>query len=75
MTAINQQQMEMFVKSPGCRRAVIISFMDGVVGEECADVAGADPCDRCTPRVPTTEVIKTPGEGRWRTHNEQEGRS
>lgn len=48
---INRYQMEMFVKSPGCRREVLSSFMDGVVGEACADIANAIPCDRCQPTV------------------------
>lgn len=41
--------MEMFIKSPGCHREVLSSFMDGEVGETCADIAGAIPCGRCHP--------------------------
>lgn len=43
----NRAQMSAFVSTPGCRRAVIAAFMDGVAGETCGDVAGAEPCDRC----------------------------
>ncbi|GAA3332225.1 hypothetical protein GCM10020331_091600 [Ectobacillus funiculus] len=32
---INQGQMEAFISTPGCRRAVIAAFMDGVAGERC----------------------------------------
>ncbi|EFZ03304.2 DNA helicase, ATP-dependent, RecQ type [Metarhizium robertsii ARSEF 23] len=48
---INRHQMEMFIKSPGCHREVLSSFMDGVVGETCADIAGAIPCGRCLPTI------------------------
>jgi superfamily II DNA/RNA helicase len=44
---INQAQMEAFVSTPGCRRAVISAFMDGAAGETCEDVDGATLCDRC----------------------------
>lgn len=44
---INQAYMDAFVLTPGCRRAVIAAFMDGVTGETCRDVAGAELCDRC----------------------------
>ncbi len=72
MTAINREQMEIFAKTAGCRRAVIASFMDGAMGEECADVVGAVPCDRCAPGWERAEVED---EGRWRAHNEREGGS
>ncbi|KAL3599869.1 hypothetical protein FPOAC2_04097 [Fusarium poae] len=44
---VNQAQMEAFVLTPGCRRAVISAFMDGAAGETCEDVDGATLCDRC----------------------------
>src|SRR6478735_151735 len=44
---INQAQMEAFVSTPGCRRAVISAFMDGAAGETCKDVDGATLCDQC----------------------------
>lgn len=44
---INRAQMDAFVSTPGCRRAVIAAFMDGVAGETCRDVAGAELCDGC----------------------------
>jgi hypothetical protein len=44
---INQAQMDAFVSTPGCRRAVIAAFMDGAAGETCGDVGGAELCDRC----------------------------
>jgi hypothetical protein len=37
--------MEAFILTPSCRRAVILAFMDGVVGETCKDVDGAEFCD------------------------------
>lgn len=43
----NQAQMEAFVSTPGCRGAVVAAFMDGVTGETCKDVAGAELCDQC----------------------------
>ncbi|KAK7582804.1 hypothetical protein V3481_012103 [Fusarium oxysporum f. sp. vasinfectum] len=47
--SINQAQMEAFISTPGCRRAVISAFMDGIVGETCNDVDGASLCDQCEP--------------------------
>lgn len=44
---INQGQMEAFISTPGCRRAVIAAFMDGVAGERCKDIVGAELCDQC----------------------------
>ncbi|WXC51053.1 hypothetical protein QX201_010758 [Fusarium graminearum] len=44
---INQAQMEAFVSTLGCRRAIISAFMDGVAGETCKDINGATLCDRC----------------------------
>ncbi|KAF4340723.1 recq family helicase [Fusarium beomiforme] len=44
---INQAQIEAFISTPGCRRAVISAFMDGAAGETCKDVDGAALCDRC----------------------------
>lgn len=52
---VNRYQMEMFIKSPGCHREVLSSFMDGVVGETCADIMGAIPCGRCHPSAETIE--------------------
>ncbi|KAK4205905.1 hypothetical protein QBC37DRAFT_435791 [Rhypophila decipiens] len=37
-------QMEAFVSTPGCRRAVISAFMDGAAGKTCKDVDGARLC-------------------------------
>ncbi|KAK2684833.1 hypothetical protein QWA68_016741 [Fusarium oxysporum] len=45
--SINQAQMEEFISTPGCRRAVISAFMDGIAGETCNDVDGASLCDQC----------------------------
>ncbi|KAK7583650.1 hypothetical protein V3481_012931 [Fusarium oxysporum f. sp. vasinfectum] len=44
---INQAQMEAFILTPGCRRAVISAFMDGAAGETCKNVDWAALCDRC----------------------------
>ncbi|KAM0362978.1 hypothetical protein ACHAO7_010765 [Fusarium culmorum] len=44
---ISQAQMEAFISTPGCRRAVISAFMDGVASETCKDINGAALCDRC----------------------------
>ncbi|KAK5994713.1 ATP-dependent DNA helicase tlh2-like protein [Cladobotryum mycophilum] len=83
---VNKHQMEMFIKSPGCRREVLSSFMDGVVGEVCADVTGAIPCDRCEPSMEEEDKENTVGieeqsargerrasEGVWRAFNKSEG--
>lgn len=43
--SINRAQMEVFILTPGCRRAVILAFMDGIAGETCNDVDGALLCD------------------------------
>ncbi|KAK7230149.1 hypothetical protein V2G26_002319 [Clonostachys chloroleuca] len=44
---VNQAQMDGFVSTPGCRRAVIAAFMDGVTGERYRDIVGATLCDHC----------------------------
>ncbi|KJZ69995.1 hypothetical protein HIM_10606 [Hirsutella minnesotensis 3608] len=44
----NDGQMKTFMSTPGCRRAVISAFMDGVAGETCEQMAGAVACDRCS---------------------------
>ncbi|KAF3769392.1 P-loop containing nucleoside triphosphate hydrolase protein [Cryphonectria parasitica EP155] len=43
----NQLQMEQFVSITGCWRAVLAAFMDGVGGEGCQDLDGAEQCDQC----------------------------
>lgn len=60
---INRHQMEMFIKSPGCHREVLSSFMDGVVGETCADIAGAIPCGRCHPTIEEESDEEEAGSG------------
>ncbi|EYB28035.1 hypothetical protein FG05_30289 [Fusarium graminearum] len=52
---INQAQMEAFILTPGCRRAIISAFMDGAAGERCQDIDGAMLCDRC-------EVLQVEGD-------------
>ncbi|KAH7233813.1 uncharacterized protein BKA55DRAFT_544304 [Fusarium redolens] len=42
-----EAQMEAFISTPGCQRAVVSAFMDGAAGETCKDVDGAALCDRC----------------------------
>ena len=44
---MNQSHMEAFMVSTSCRRSVLSAFMDGVAGETCSDIAGAEYCDRC----------------------------
>lgn len=44
---VNQAQMEAFISTPGCRRAVISAFMDRVAGEMCKGVVRAELYDRC----------------------------
>ncbi|PCD21222.1 hypothetical protein FGRA07_11749 [Fusarium graminearum] len=53
--SINQAQMEAFILTPGCRRAIISAFMDGAAGERCQDIDGAMLCDRC-------EVLQVEGD-------------
>ncbi|KID81227.1 recQ family helicase [Metarhizium guizhouense ARSEF 977] len=43
----NHSQMEVFVQSTSCRRAIISGYMDGIGGETCRDIADAELCDRC----------------------------
>lgn len=44
---VNQAQIEAFISTPGCRRAVISAFIDGVAGETCKGVDRAELYDRC----------------------------
>jgi hypothetical protein len=44
---VNQAQIDGFVLTPGCRRAVITAFIDGVIGERCRDMVGATLYDHC----------------------------
>ncbi|RSL86277.1 hypothetical protein CDV31_016422, partial [Fusarium ambrosium] len=68
---MNQAQMDAFVSTPGCRRGIIAAFMDGVTGETCRDVAGAELCDRC--ELPDEDnVIDKDGDGGGRDDNKGE---
>ncbi len=66
---MNQQEMRNFVETPGCRRYILSSVMDGAQGIECSGLEGALRCDRCQPRESRATV-----EGRWRAHVGEEGR-
>lgn len=72
---INRAQITWFVKSPGCRREIISTFMDGVVGEVCSDIQSAVPCDRCRPTFGEAEELEAEkGRSRWQRFHETEGR-
>lgn len=80
----NRAEMEAFVSTAGCRRTVVSAFMDGVSGESCKDVAGAEPCDRCEEQGRTTSGggRRSDGAGRgaggrrerWTEFGKEEGR-
>ncbi len=69
--AVNRAQMEAFMTTPGCRRSVIAAFMDGVDGERCGDVPGAEKCDRCL--AEGRLEAKGLGGGIWRAFGAEEG--
>ncbi|MBE3098262.1 MAG: DEAD/DEAH box helicase, partial [Planctomycetes bacterium] len=64
---VNTGRMAEFMRTPGCRRAVLSSFMDGVEGETCGDVkGGAVPCDRCVAASAAAQGQGDQGrQGRW----------
>lgn len=70
MDASNQAQIQAYITTPGCRRAVISAFMDGVAGEICRDVARAALYDGC-------REIGREGKGRepgtWKKYRAEEG--
>lgn len=75
----NQSQMSAFVSTPGCRRAVIAAFMDGVAGETCSGLAGGEACDNCLEEARAAEEQEQERQvgsgGRiWRVFREEEGR-
>ncbi len=57
---LNREAMALFVQTPGCRRLVLGSFMDGLA-QDC-DGAGAERCDRCQGRR-SLDAAETGGEG------------
>ena len=73
---INRSQIEAFVSTPGCRRAIIGAFMDGVAGETCGDLAGAEACDRCLAAAQDGGEGVEAGQGRviWEAFGREEGR-
>lgn len=68
--ASNQAQMDAYITTPGCRRAVISAFMDGVAGERCWDVDGARLCDGCEKE---RQGGKATTVGTWTKHGLEEG--
>jgi superfamily II DNA helicase RecQ len=64
---INYRQMEAFTSTPGCQRAVIAAFIDGVAGERCKDIVGAELCDQYEASRLTSD-----GEGESQSEGEAE---
>lgn len=61
----NRSQMEAFMKTPGCRRAVLAAFMDGVGSESCRQIEGGESCDRCQVEGRTARI--------WEAFGREEG--
>lgn len=73
----NEAEMKAFMSTPGCRRAVLGAFMDGVGGEVCGHIRGAIPCDRCSAAWKVAEREQPAadrGGAVWQAFNRDEGR-
>lgn len=77
VSLVNQTQMAAFMTTPGCRRAVISAFMDGLSGETCVSLAGAEMCDHCA----SHEAVEDGGSERpgrreemWKAFGQEGGR-
>lgn len=76
---LNRAEMEAFVSTRGCRRSVLAAFMDGVAGERCGTVSGAEKCDHCAAEEAeeveeAEEAGVGAGGGVWQAFRQEEGR-
>lgn len=65
----NILQMESYVSTKGCRRAILGAFLDGSDTESCTTVPGAVPCDNCERQ----QAVRFWDGGLWRAYGRTEG--
>lgn len=74
LESTNILQMQSYVSTKGCRRAILGAFLDGTDSESCTTVAGAVPCDHCEQQQqqPAAPTASWEG-GVWRSYGRTEG--